>query len=407
MVNMSFWSSAISSASQFMSNTAQKLHAGADLLYRKGVSDYITISGGGLAPVTDISFKSDMERACQLSYEVYDHTLFFRSISQDAEADLVHTSPVCLTYYDSSDSTLFVACRGTAGFIDAAVDYSWLLDTQSIHDTKVRVPAFVANIVDNIMKEENLPSVINRLLKSRRDGIKRIIFTGHSLGGAIASALYIHRALRPEGEEQKIPCQVFTFGSPLVALPMKQYSDMTTTELRKEVSKLGLTDETIAFTEKCEFVDLLKKSESIECKSVLQLEDIDASNVHHVVYQLDPVPRLVGPHPLPELIMTSDIGKRLLSFVESHDTKRTDYRAWGRFYSLYNPIDTDNLFTDQSRAIPVLEESLNPTQLLSLFPENVVSLPLSITDHNLRKAYWKSLRELLSLPPIVVAEDES
>ena len=105
--------------------------------------------------------------------------------------------------------------------------------------------------------------------------------------------------------------------------------------------------------------------------------------------------------------MTSDIGKRLLSFVESHDTKRTDYRAWGRFYSLYNPIDTDNLFTDQSRAIPVLEESLNPTQLLSLFPENVVSLPLSITDHNLRKAYWKSLRELLSLPPIVVAEDES
>lgn len=405
MVNMSFWSSAISSASQFMSSTAQNLHAGADLVYRKGVSDYIANSGGGFAPVTDLAFKTDMERACKLSYEVYDHESLFRSISGDVEAYLINTSPVCLAYYDSSDSTLFVVCRGTAGFIDAAVDYSWLLDTQSIHDTKVRVPALVANIVDYIMKEENLPTVINRLLKGR-NGIKRLIFAGHSLGGAIASALYMHRALRPDGEEQSIPYQVFTFGSPLVALPTKLYSDMTTAELRKEVSKLGLTSETIAFTEKCEFVDLLKKSE-IDCASVLQLEDIDTSNVHHVVYQLDPVPRLVGPHPLPEMIVTSDIGKRLLSFVDSHDTKRTDYRAWGRFYSLYSPIDTDNLFTDQSRAAPVLEESLNPTQLLSLFPENVVSLPFSITDHNLRRAYWKCLRELLSLPPIIAAEDES
>jgi len=383
MVNMSFWSSAVSSLGEFISSTADVVHSRADLVYRKGVSDFIASSGGTFTTVTDLSFLKDMEKSCKLSLSAYDYEDFFRSVSAGAEVELLNSSPVCFTYFEPSDNTLYVVCRGTSGFLDAAVDYSWLLDTKSIHDTDVRIPAIAASIVEHIMREDNLPAVIDRL---KTKPISRIVFTGHSLGGAIASALYIFRSLHPS-EQHSIPSHVFTFGSPLVTVASKDYSRMSTSELRSAISKLGLTSKSAAFTEKSEFIELLRQNEPVKRSGALGMQNVDISRVHHIIFQLDVVPRLVGPHPLPEVIINSDIGKRLLSFVESHDTKREDYCSWGRFYALHRPVERER---------PVLEEAQDPNALLSLFPQLLVSLPLSIADHNLRLGYLKSIRDILS-----------
>ena len=114
-------------------------------------------------------------------------------------------------YYDVTDHILYVAFRGTSGIKDVSTDINIL--GKKFLGTKAH-RGFVEAFED---VQYILEDVIKTLLTSKFS-IKKIIVSGHSLGGALAQLgyLYMHMNYKTKLDELGVSHALVTFGSPKV-----------------------------------------------------------------------------------------------------------------------------------------------------------------------------------------------
>ena len=306
--------------------------------YKLGSYEFLERKGG---PMDDIISRSnlplieEMTKAASLSIRVYDYQSLLENLSLEIESEFLHDEPICISYFNKIEKSIWVICRGTQSAFEACMDYSWLLSTSTIDGTTIEVPRLVSLISQRVMNK--LPCLIEDLIKRHGD-IKKIIFTGHSLGGAIASALYVSYKSNTK-ISSKTPSTVFTFGSPLTFLTIPP-------------------------------TDL-----------------ISDNDVHNVIYQLDVIPRILGNHEIPPTLIDSDWGKNFIGFINSHDIKRSDYKCWGKYYCLQPEVS-------QLRKSS-LSISIDPYSLISVFPEHVHSLLYAIAHDHSCHLYLETLEGCL------------
>ena len=287
----------------------------------------------------------------------------------------VDGGPDCVVHYTSDDETLWVVVRGTQSQADVIHDVSWIMSTAAI-GKELEVPIGVLQKVSSIFGP--LEEYLLRMKDVKK--IKRVCFTGHSLGGAIAIGLYLAWFLDSNLSKRcnkilskDVTVQACTFGAPMVlSRPPPTY-----------------TTETNSY----------------------------AKNVHNIVTQLDVVPRLLGVHPLPDYVTQTSIGSLVHSLMTSNVHRET-YRPFGRFYTLREPDHTGmaSLLTHpsskthsatsssstSSSSSPSLKEPLrfghitDPQRLLRLFPGNAADFAFGITrDHSMDRtlAALQSIKE--------------
>lgn len=112
-------------------------------------------------------------------------------------------------YHDITDQTLYVAFRGTSGMKDISTDINILgkkfLNTKA-HRGFVEAFEEVKPILEDVLKT----------LLTGKHGIKKIIVSGHSLGGALAQLgyLYMYVNYKTKLDELGVTHALVTFGSP-------------------------------------------------------------------------------------------------------------------------------------------------------------------------------------------------
>eukprot|EP01062_Namystynia_karyoxenos_P067321 TRINITY_DN6124_c0_g1_i1.p1 TRINITY_DN6124_c0_g1~~TRINITY_DN6124_c0_g1_i1.p1 ORF type:complete len:860 (+),score=223.91 TRINITY_DN6124_c0_g1_i1:84-2582(+) len=108
--------------------------------------------------------------------------------------------------------TVFVAFRGTDSAIDALLDVS-ITDVETVAGARVHA-GFYAGV------QHELKDVLAVLHAEAQSGLERVVFCGHSLGGAYATVALAELPAqtcwpRTKGGEA-VPVEAVTFGSPLV-----------------------------------------------------------------------------------------------------------------------------------------------------------------------------------------------
>lgn len=300
-----------------------------------------------------LPLKRSMLRAAELSAQVYKiigiendgHVLSFG----------VDQQPDCLVHTEGD--TIWVSIRGSHTGEDVIHDATWCLQTGALGD--LEVPLGV------IQRCQSIYSAFRLYLEqlSQKKKIKKINFCGHSLGGAIASGMYIawfkdqSTALCcSELLSKDLQVAAFTFGSPLLlSNPPPQFTFNPFTN-KDAHSSHPLT-----------------------------------SNVHNVVLQLDVVPRLLGGHALPTYLTQSMVGATVHSLMTS-GVHRETYRPFGRYYSLREPTHsgTEHPFLrgqEPHVAItkqPSLGKVADPTAFLRKFPTTTADFAFGLTrDHSM------------------------
>ena len=331
-----------------------------------------------LRPITESSFRSisapllaDMNAAIKLSDAVYSKIVDGHPLSFGYD-----DVPDCVATYDDQTKTLWVTSRGTQTAQDVLTDTTWLMSTRKIG--QLDVPR---GVVDKC--KEIIPQLLDHLevLAMRKNEVKRIIFAGHSLGGAVATGLYLswhfdeetkHLNSRYRG---RVETSVITFGSPLVISVPTLTEDGRTTHQNKNA--VG--------------------SDKSEIKCLKE----HVSRVHNIVKGADIVPRLLGPHPLPkEMDGISSSLKKLFEDLSSRQVHRETYQPFGQFYTLREQ-DTDvdrglmnirNMVDDmKSRTVHENKFCLglvsDPRSFLSLIPSNMGDIAYGmVRDHRLVEA---------------------
>lgn len=112
-----------------------------------------------------------------------------------------------ITLLDKSSNTMYVSFRGTQLSSADIVPHAVRCSTQTINMGKVH-SGYLAKF------NQVIPTLIRRL---RSNGIKSIVFVGHSLGGAIAQLAYLYFSKRFAGKEVK--CVTFGSCKPIKLLP--------------------------------------------------------------------------------------------------------------------------------------------------------------------------------------------
>lgn len=224
------------------------------------------------------------------------------------------------------EGTIWVVLRGTNTLEDIMKDLSWIIETQDMREmcapgddfqfpkqVAVKAATILADLFTYVSSEIEKCSSVDSTMRTagecrtRRRRIRRICFTGHSLGGALALALHVmYNAKRMEVSPELFPpSEAFTIGAPLL------------------------------------FHSSLEVMQS--APSVLQLRD----STHNIVFQLDPVPRLLGVHDFPVYVRASAVGPYIDRLTSQVD--RTNYRPFGRFYCLRNvDVSTATGFSSSS-----------------------------------------------------------
>jgi hypothetical protein len=218
------------------------------------------------------------------------------------------------------------------------------------------------------------------------------------------------------GKHDGIPTAVITIGAPLVLSNPPKGRSITPPAISREKTKKknGLLPPYPHYPSKGAEAE---RSSSSDKSSDQNLQDL-ANAVHNIVVQLDVVPRLLGPHPLPSYIMESMIGK-VVHQLMSVGVHRETYRPFGHFYTLREPQttnrgfeftfgdageggdDTDSIHDDEDadgrRNGPLLAYVNDPVnELLSKFANNVADLLYGIhRDHLLEVHSTKSMKRAL------------
>lgn len=235
------------------------------------------------------------------------------------------------------DGTIWVVLRGTNTLEDIMKDLSWIIETQDMQEILApgddfQFPRQVTEKAMTILTKllayvslevEKCTLAVSETVASdpaqRRRRIKRVCFSGHSLGGALATALHVlYNAKRHEvSPEMFPPSESFTIGAPLLFHGSPEV-------LRSAPTGIQLWEHT-----------------------------------HNIVFQLDPVPRLLGAHGFPTYILESFIGPYIDRLTQQVD--RTNYRPFGQYYCLRNKLPTPPTMTSSSAGVDA-EESNSSTR---------------------------------------------
>lgn len=277
--------------------------------------------------------------------------------------------PDCVVVRENDE--VWVVARGTETIMDMLTDLTWITSTHKMESELTlgdefefpigvfvkakyifnRLISYLGNEDNNLDTSSSRSCNISTTL-SHRKNIRRVYFVGHSLGGSLATVLHIMFSVTQRHSFSNIPSEAYSIGAPLLfyATP----GVMAT------------------------------------CPSGLV-----AKTTHNLVSQLDPVPRLLGSHPLPTYVKNIAAGRisRLGSYFSQfiNIVNRQNYRPFGNYYLLQNSVSvgsTGDLFTVES---PPGLYHLNVTSYelildaLATFPPSMKDFILSLNDHDIRK----------------------
>eukprot|EP01041_Mallomonas_annulata_P010246 gene10246-21377_t len=220
------------------------------------------------------------------------------------------------------DDTLWIVSRGTHTIMDVINNISWLLTTENLSSYKI--PVGVAD------RKNRIWPILEDYLKDNHEKINKVCFTGHSLGGAVATALYLNFSAN-SNLSSKFTCksEVYTFGAPLL----------------------------------------------IHEDSLIPSNNYINENIHNIVTEYDIIPRLLGRHPLSKCI------QKCLSLFKYKvlEEKMKTYILFGNYYILKDRI---------SALLPHrLTKLQHPEDSLYTFPKRAWPINIRIlSDHNIKKA---------------------
>ena len=306
---------------------------------------------------------SDMKQAAEFSAAIYHRNIFDSrglSLGKDGKFD-------SMSCYVRDTETLWIVTRGTHTSEDVLHDSTWISRTKRVGD--LDLPIGVVEKCESI-----IPSLYDHLneLHLKKIPVKRICFTGHSLGGAVAIGLYLHWNTHPIFKDKfgyVTKSEVYTLGAPLV-----------------------LNNPTTGGFERYETTD-----ESTTSSMNTRLAD----SVHNIVFQLDIVPRLLGKHKLPLYITENTLGN-YMHLLMTTGIHRETYRPFGRFYTLREPDGISTLFNTRNMDQQVLSCPLGyvshpELDLLPLFPPTQADFAFGmLRDHNMDR-YLEAINAAVEL----------
>ena len=318
-----------------------------------------------LGPVSEADFrKIPISLLEDMNYSVQKSSQIYTSISDGHSLSIGDDGlPDCVAQYDDETETLWIICRGSQTASDVLTGTTWLENTAKIGplDIPIGIVTRCSSIIPNLL--EHL-----EILTLRKNKIERIIFTGHSLGGAVATALYLTWNLVELFKlYPNVKTSAISIGAPLlISNPPKGFS--TTKE----------EDDNIDINLNLIGVQLSK-------------------NVHNIVTQMDLVPRILGKHPLPDFISEMNLGN-FFNRLLLKNIRREKYRPFGNFYSLRLPssvpLKKSSKFMKMKMLVPVEDIFLiclvsDPeNNLLNIFPDNKGDVMYSLhKDHSLNKSF--------------------
>jgi Lipase (class 3) len=345
-------------------------------IYTKNVNTILEPISKTSYQAIPLSLLEDMATAAELSSAVYTMITDGHALSIGAD-----DKPDCIAQYDEQSETLWIISRGTKTTEDVLTDSSWFAKTEKIG--LLNIPIGVVRKCESI-----IPNLLEHLdvLAIRKNKVKRIYFAGHSLGGAVAIALYLSWNLNKIGSRSGrvgVETAAITFGSPLV---ISNPPDGFCTP------------------------SLSSSSSSSREKSSLGSEL--AKNVHNVVYQLDIIPRFLGPHPLPTNVLEDSLGD-LVNQLLSRKSTRGTYRSYGNFYTVRdakitwveklagernkNRIEGEIMNRIQGEKSDYLIGIVdNPDTFLSLFPDTARDMLYGLNRDHCSIATAESFRAILT-----------
>ena len=312
-----------------------------------------------LGPVSEADFRNipislleDMNLSVQKSSQIY------TSISDGHRLSIGDDGlPDCVAQYDDETETLWIICRGSQTASDVLTGTTWLENTAKIGplDIPTGIVTRCSGIIPNLL--EHL-----EILALRKNKIKRIVFTGHSLGGAVATALYLTWNLVELFKlYPNVKTSAISIGAPLlISNPPKGFYTTALVEDNVDVHLIG--------------VQLSK-------------------NVHNIVTQMDLVPRILGKHPLPDFISEMNLGI-FFNRILLNNIRREKYRPYGNFYSLRSPSSVPQKKNSKLMKMKMLVHvedifllclvSDPENNLLNIFPDNKGDVMYSLhKDHSL------------------------
>ena len=214
--DMSSWFESLSSSFSSFAKSAVDTAAGVHAVTSRS---YVSQVSCGLELVDpskdkDMALIKDLARAAELSRQVYNYI----DMTMHEDCTLIRPeSPVIVGFYERSEDTVWICCRGTHTPDCLVFDFSWLQDVDYLKDTNIKVPKKIADVID-----EEIHSILSYIHDvTGKNGVKlsKLRFTGHSLGGAVMTALFL--SLKSGvffNELDDIGTAVYTFGAPSVCL---------------------------------------------------------------------------------------------------------------------------------------------------------------------------------------------
>ena len=312
-------------ASQQLSKFMTKVF---DSLYHSSVATLLNQHISDSEPkVGDDTLLAEMCLASQLSNDIYSHSIQDGIVICSDSKKL----PECVIKLIKDE--LWIVLRGTMSGTDLLRDMSWMVATpfssSSGSSSSFSVPAGV--ILQANQMTELIMQVVQKEFKNHP--IRRVRLTGHSLGGSIATVIYLNLALK---RQFALPMRVYTFGAPN---SIAHYD-------RNHTSSHALA----------------------------QLEP----NVLNIIYQLDVIPRLMAAPHYPDYLFLSQLyGSRGIMRQAS-----AGYRPYGRYLS--------------ARKEGELYWVKNTTAFMGTFPPNEAHFVYSIVNDHSMSGVLRSLKRIYS-----------
>jgi hypothetical protein len=222
---------------------------------------------------------------------------------------------ICMTYFDSTDGTFWIIFRGTQNMYDCVVNASIASGTffsdifRYYADLPIGHPDGYLDGECLLFSEVALSMAeVMDALKLVESRVRRIIVTGHSLGGARAKAAFyiLKQKHLPIGD-----IRVISFGAPLI--------------FRRELGRA------------------------------------ESSNMYHVINGFDVVPRLLGQHDLPDLSVLFSFSERMQVVYDNLLRNRSNYIPCGRYYTLV--ANELKLCSDPNKLLSTFPTSANLLRL--------------------------------------------
>jgi len=255
--------------------------------------------------------------------------------------------PDVLAFFDSTCNyepdgkpTIWVVCRGSVTTTDFLGDVMWLNNANFVGNLQIpELPTSRANFC-----LRKLVAFIDKVKRESPIVPKRICFTGHSLGGAVAGCLFLkyHMFVPPS---QQLSARLISLGCPQM-FPR----DMP---------------------------DVLTWGPGAHTVVVHEL----GRKIYNGSQRMDLVPRMAGPHELPDVLLEfPGIGQLVQTFVEQMKQNeatpdgRQSFQCFGHFYSL-NPAHEDRQDAMFSRVPDGID-------LLAVFPKVASNFLKAVKDHS-------------------------